>query len=350
MLMTRENFRESVFRRDNHSCVICGSKNKIDAHHIIERRLWSDGGYYLDNGATLCDNGTQGCHYKAETTELSVEDIRLAAGITNNVLPDDMYSDHIYDKWGNQILSSGQRTIGPLFHDESVQKVLRNHPNFENLFVEYVKYPRTWHLPFSPGATKDDRIIKDCSQFEGKRVIITEKKDGENFSGYTNYCHARSVDGRHHYTRDWAKNFWSQRSYELPEKWRICAENLYAVHSIRYDNLPSYLLAFSIWNEKNECLDWDSSVEWFQLLDIPHVPVLYDGIWNENLVKNIYNEKEHREIMEGFVVRVANSFHYSQFYRNVAKYVRSNHVTSNVHWFYGKNNHEINQLEEKKNV
>ena len=25
----------------------------IDAHHIIDRKLWADGGYFIDNGAAL---------------------------------------------------------------------------------------------------------------------------------------------------------------------------------------------------------------------------------------------------------------------------------------------------------
>ena len=358
-LLTRDEFRNAVFKRDGYSCVICGAMlgdpqvadtTKLDAHHIIERRLWTDGGYYLDNGATLCSfNSLQGrpggCHIKAETTELSVEDIRIAAGIEKIVLPEDMYHDHVYDKWGNVILDNGKRTKGPLFYDESVQKVLSEHPDFYDMFVEYVKYPRTYHLPWSPGKTEDDRTFKDLSVFEGKRVIVTRKMDGENFSGYRDYCHARSVDGRSHYTRDWAKNFWMQRSYELPEGWRVCAENLYAVHSIRYEDLPGYLLGFSIWNEKNECMSWDETVEWFTLLDMPVVPVLYDGIWDEAKIKSLYNEKTDRDTHEGYVVRLADSFEYKNFKTSVAKYVRANHVATQKHWMYGAGRqHDMNGI------
>lgn len=231
MLLSREDFRELVFSRDNNCCVVCGKSAgngvKLDAHHIIERRLWTDGGYYLDNGATLCDIGKDGCHYKAETTSLSVEDIRRYAGIEKLVLPEDLYADHIYDKWGNVILADGRRTKGALYNDESVKKALADFNYFDQKefidvieFVEYVKYPRTYHLPWSLGRTDDDRTMQDLSVFEGKRVIVTRKMDGENFSGYQNYCHARSVDGRSHYTRDWAKNFWMQRAYEFVNKVR----------------------------------------------------------------------------------------------------------------------------------
>lgn len=362
MLLTRDEFRNQVFERDRHRCVVCGNglhnSHKIDAHHIIERRLWTDGGYYADNGATLCDDGKDGCHYKAETTYLSVEDVRRAAGIEKIALPEDMYHDHVYDKWGNVILTDGRRTKGPLYNDESVKKVLAdfNRPIYISMgeelvgdlepiqFVEYVKYPRTYHLPWSPGKTEDDRTMKDLSMFEGKRVIVTRKMDGENFSGYQTYCHARSVDGRSHYTRDWAKNFWMQRSYELPEGWRVCAENLYAVHSIKYDDLPGYLLGFSIWNEYNRCLSWDDTVEWFGLLGMPIVPVLYDDIWDEAKIKALYNEKTDLNTHEGYVVRIANGFDYRDFKTSVAKFVRANHVATAKHWFYGSNNHETNGI------
>lgn len=343
-LLGRDGFNEAVFERDHHKCVICGdTESPLDAHHIIERRLWPDGGYYVSNGATLCDKGTEGCHYKAETTEISVEDLRIACNIQKPIIPPDMYSDQVYDKWGNIILPNGTRTKGPLFDDESVQKVISR---YLNEFTDYVKYPRTHHLPWSPGITDDDRVMDDLSTFEGKRVVVTRKMDGENFSGYRDYCHARSVDSRHHYTRDWVKNYWMQRSYELPEGWRVCAENLYAVHSIAYDDLPSYLMGFSIWNEKNMCLSWDETVEWFELLEMDMVPVLYDGIFDVDVIKRLHNPSMD-STSEGYVVRLADSFHYRDFKHVVAKYVRANHVATQKHWFYGRNDHEVNKLREK---
>jgi hypothetical protein len=75
-LLLRDEFREGVFLRDNKTCVICHS-TASDAHHILERRLFSDGGYYLNNGASLCSS----CHLKAEMTKISVEDIRAACKI-----------------------------------------------------------------------------------------------------------------------------------------------------------------------------------------------------------------------------------------------------------------------------
>ena len=52
-LLSRDDFRELTFQRDGHRCVLCGAPAQ-DAHHIIERRLFPDGGYYLGNGASVC--------------------------------------------------------------------------------------------------------------------------------------------------------------------------------------------------------------------------------------------------------------------------------------------------------
>jgi len=50
----RENFRQQVFARDGHKCLFCDRTDNLDAHHIISRKEFADGGYFLDNGATLC--------------------------------------------------------------------------------------------------------------------------------------------------------------------------------------------------------------------------------------------------------------------------------------------------------
>ena len=122
VLLTRDQFREGVFERDKHKCVMCNEPAQ-DAHHIIERRLWDDGGYYLDNGASLC--GT--CHIQAEQTDISVEEIREAAGIEHIILPEHLYVDQMYDKWGNPIMENGRRLIRELKSqlDESKTKALQ---------------------------------------------------------------------------------------------------------------------------------------------------------------------------------------------------------------------------------
>jgi hypothetical protein len=119
-LLDRDSFREGVFARDRNTCVTCGAL-AVDAHHIIERKLFDDGGYYLSNGSSLCTR----CHLYAEMTVLSVEEIRRACGVDKPVLPKGFTTERSYDKWGNEVLPDGRRVPGPLFDDHGARKILQ---------------------------------------------------------------------------------------------------------------------------------------------------------------------------------------------------------------------------------
>lgn len=321
-LLARSDFREQCFARDRHTCVVCGAPG-VDAHHIMERRLFDDGGYYLDNGATLC--GT--CHLRAEQTVIIPEVLRDRIGAKSIVLPPHLYRDEVYDKWGNQILLNGQRMKGELFFDESVQKVLAP---VLHLFTDRVKYPRTYHLPWSHG-TDDDRFHTYTGVWAGKEIVVTVKMDGENTTLYRDGLHARSISGVSKPWQSWVRNFHARIAYDIPPGWRICGENLYAKHSIGYDSLPSYFLGFSIWNERNECLSWDDTLDWFHLLDIQPVQTLLVGEYCEKELRDLVRALN-PEIHEGYVLRPAASFTYREFRKYVGKYVRPNHVQTSHHW------------------
>lgn len=333
LILDRDTFRESVFKRDGFCCVMC-KEPAIDAHHIVERRLFTNGGYFIENGASLCAKH----HIEAEQTTLSCDEIRKAAGIQTIILPDHFYQDVEYDKWGNEILNNGTRIKGELFEDPSVQKILKQ-GGVLSLFADRVKYPRTYHLPWSPGMNRDDRMMTDTSVFEGQQVMICEKLDGENTSWYRDYMHARSLDSDAHPSRNWVKNLWAQHGYEIPEGWRVCGENMYAKHAIHYTKelgnaLSTYFYVFSIWNEKNICLSWDETEEWAELLGITLVPVFYRGIWDMDFIQDLNKRMESNpDTIEGYVVRLSREYHYSEFRNVCGKYVRKNHVQNNHgHW------------------
>lgn len=216
-----------------------------------------------------------------------------------------------------------------------------------------VKYPRTFHLPWSPGATDDDKILDDVAHFEGKIVVVTEKLDGENCTIGRNYSHARSTDSANHPSRDWVKQFAAGFQFDIPDGWRLCGENLFAKHSIGYDALPSYFMLFSIWDNTNTCLSWDDTVEYAAMLGVHHVPVLYKGPWDEEKIRKIFDGNSSvGGTAEGYVVRNAGSFPYSAFGRNIAKYVRKGHVQTDTHWMQQaiKPNKLIKQASQWKEV
>ena len=337
MLLERDRFREGVFARDGHRCVLCKAPAQ-DAHHILERRLWPDGGYYLDNGASLCGR----CHIMAEQTTIDCQTIRNLAGITTILLPPHLYRDQEYDKWGNPVLANGTRLKGDLYHDESVQKILAS-GGVLVLFTDHVKYPRTYHLPWSPGLTKDDRQMPDTTVFDGKEVIVTLKMDGENTTIYRDFVHARSLVYEPHPSRNWMKVLQAKIGHEIPEGWRFCGENLTAVHSIEYDELPDHFMLFSVWNERNDCMSWEETKTWAELLDLNLVPVLYDGVFDRYYIEKLF--APHANKHEGYVVRLAGQFAYSEFRRSVGKYVRKGHVHTHGHWM--REQVRYNKLKEK---
>jgi len=55
------------------------------------------------------------------------------------------------------------------------------------------KYPKTVHLPNSPGTT-DDKKLDSVDHFEDRIVVVTEKLDGECTTLTPEKWHARSLD------------------------------------------------------------------------------------------------------------------------------------------------------------
>lgn len=310
--MERNAFRAAVFARDGGQCVVPDCDHyAVDAHHLIERRLWSDGGYHVDNGVSVCE----GHHREAEANVLSPDDLRKWAGITTVVLPEGMDSDKEYDKWGR------------------------------------VKYPRTYHLPWSPGRTADDKVLVNLDGFKDREIVVLEKMDGENTTVDRHGTHARSLDTDYHPTRTWVRNLQGKVGWEIPDGWRVCGENLQGQHAIKYFNLPSFFLVFSIWDNNNQCLSWDDTVGYCDMLGLTPVPTLWRGDDNDffgwNIVDNLTNGKlikpAYSDVMEGYVVRVADSFDYSKFSTHVGKYVRADHVDpASRHWRTGAT--EFNDL------
>jgi len=193
---------------------------------------------------------------------------------------------------------------------------------------KYQKYPKTYHLPWSPGVSNDDKVQTDLSTLQDKEIVVSIKMDGECTSLYRDYIHARSLEFKTHPSRTWVQNFHAAIRKDIPEGYRICGENLFAKHSIHYTNLRSYFYVYSIWNEET-CLGVDETLEWCNLLDLEHIDIIYRGIFNKDTIRSIKLDELQQE---GYVVRPVKSFNIKDFKNVVLKYVRANHVQTNEHW------------------
>ena len=206
-----------------------------------------------------------------------------------------------------------------------------------------IKYPRTYHLPFSPGATKDDKKLQDdwFSFYKNQNVVITEKLDGEN----TTLCQ-EGVFARSHATpthSPWSVNLWGENGLYwhvkslIGQDEYIIGENLYGVHSIEYDKLTSFFHVFAT-HDDERWYSWREVEELAEILEIPTVPVLYKGTaQSEEQIREIINylmtsPSTYGKTKEGVVMRIENSFKLEDFPHYVCKYVRANHVQTDEHW------------------
>ena len=206
-----------------------------------------------------------------------------------------------------------------------------------------VKYPRTLHLPWSDTIGPDgDHVLEAASVFAGQEVVVTEKLDGENTTIYPTHQHARSLDSGHHVSRGWVKNFGARVGPHMPDDIRINGENMFALHSIAYDALPSYFVVFAMWRA-NALLSWDETAEICARIEadsgekLPLAPVLYRGMWDEKHIRALYDANNppasrFGPTSEGYVVRVARELKRDEWERGVAKYVRPRHVQTGPHW------------------
>lgn len=191
------------------------------------------------------------------------------------------------------------------------------------------KYPRTPHLPWSEGVTSDDKILKILN-FD--KIVCTEKLDGENCGMTRDICHARSLDSGYHSSRTLVKKIHGEIAYKIPKDWHIFGENMFAEHSISYC-LTDVFYVFLIVDENENCLSFNKMKEFCDDTGLSVVPLIYNGIFDEKLLKTFnQGESAFGSIREGYVIRNKDEFKLKDFGKNVAKFVRKNHVQTDEHW------------------
>lgn len=219
------------------------------------------------------------------------------------------------------------------------------------------KYGRTYHFPFSPGTTSDDRIShtywEDIKKL--RRVVIGEKLDGEN--SCINYIDVFARSHAAPTTHPWSEHLKVKRSLILKDieenDLEIFGENMYACHSIEYTNLEHHFFVFGI-RQGDVWLSWDKVEEWCFLLDLQTVPVLAivnmadyetENDFREYILSIVSKPSTFGSIdfyskepckMEGVVVSNYDGYTSSENGKinstDVFKWVRKDHVKSDEHW------------------
>jgi len=259
-LLSRQQFNCLSLQRDNHKCLFCDDTESLDIHHIIDRSLFPNGGYYLENASTLCPRH----HLFAEKGVLSCDQIRKKAKIDCICLPEGYSILNNYDKWGN-------------------------------IMTELIKYPRTKHLPGSSIQKGDSKKVVSFEEIKGKHIVIEEKIDGANTGiSFTPDCDLK-LQCRGHYLEgkgDWPEfdpfkswaNTWKDQLFDiLSDRYIMYGEWMSGFHSIYYDLLPHWFMEFDIYDKENKIfLSTDRRKEMTDACEavIESVLVLESGIYN----------------------------------------------------------------------
>lgn len=207
-----------------------------------------------------------------------------------------------------------------------------------------MKYPRTMHLPNSPGFTKDDKVLKSVDHLLGKQVIYTEKLDGECTGMTRTHIHARSEESNHDESQSWVKQlYYNKIANIIPDNLQIFGENVYAEHSIKYNKLTTFFYVFGIVDlDRKVFLGVSDTLHLCNKYELEYVPILYQGEFNPNF--KVPAKSDFGDIIEGYVVKTVDEFPITNMNLHVAKWVRANHVKSSKHW---KKNWKPNELEKR---
>lgn len=210
------------------------------------------------------------------------------------------------------------------------------------------KYGRTFHYPFSPGTTSDDRINpnywEDLADIEN--LVHTEKLDGENtcLNQYGVFARSHVAPTVHPWSA-YLKPKWESIKNELGDL-EIFGENIYAIHSIEYNRIEHHFYVFAI-RYLDKWLSWEETKFYAQALDFAVVPELsFDKPKAESEIKKLVLDLAAKEsrfgsqdiidknacTMEGIVSRNTAEYLVYDFKQNVFKYVRKNHVKTDEHW------------------
>ena len=204
------------------------------------------------------------------------------------------------------------------------------------------KYPRSFHLPWSPGGTNDDKRLPDVSGLVGVEIVITEKCDGSNLTYTRQHVFSRSHSGPpSHPSFDLAKATHARIGHMLSEGLSLFCEYCYAVHSIEYEALPEYSMVFGARDDVNGIWwDWDMTVAQARDVGLPTVPELFRGTVADVAELEALTTRLAAEpsalggLREGVVVRRAGEFPDAEFGKSLGKWVRKGHVQTDEHWLH----------------
>lgn len=210
----------------------------------------------------------------------------------------------------------------------------------------FIKFPSTPYLSsFNPESdrVRNDKCLsqKERNLFLSHKIIIEEKIDGANlgisFDKDGNPIFQNRGGTIKLFSGQWKKLFSWYLSHEnflfeaLLDRFVLFGEWCYACHSIYYNRLPDYFIAFDIYDKQ---AGFFMSVEKRNLFlkgsGIFCVPFIGRGLYSIEQLKNTIHISQYgQEIAEGLYLRIDEG----EWLKQRAKFVRTSfHQSIDNHW------------------
>jgi len=170
---------------------------------------------------------------------------------------------------------------------------------------EFFKFPSTPHLWLPPDADiRSDKCLSAAERtvFLSREVVIEEKVDGANLGiSFDTEGHLRTQNRGAYLTLP-ATGQWKQLDRwlaprveslfeHLTDRYLLFGEWCYAKHSIFYDMLPDWFLAFDLYDKQvNRFLSCEHRDRILRAIEVYHVPEIGRGTFNLVELQNLLSE------------------------------------------------------------
>lgn len=224
----------------------------------------------------------------------------------------------------------------------------------------FFKFPRTRHLHSLGSAERNDLLMTKTEQttFLNDYIYIEEKVDGANMGiSIDSSDYSIKIQNRSHYVNSashqqfckldkWLSTYSSQLHEILkPDRYILFGEWLYMKHTVPYNNLPSYFVAFDLYDKTIGKFYARPQLE-LLLKDtgIPIVPLIYEGnVKNlKDILEHINNKSSYGNTqIEGLYCKVPDKD--KKYYTYRGKIVRSDFILDDSkHWTHNTEPNELN--------
>lgn len=188
-----------------------------------------------------------------------------------------------------------------------------------------IQHPSIPHLDTSPS---QGRLMVHASDFLGVHITVTEKMDGEIATIYPDGSyHPRSLTYSRHWSRDIVKQRIPGIATHMKHNEMFVFENMYAVHTIEYNDLKDYLYLLFIVRD-GDVISARETKKIAETCGLATPTVLWSGV-----LRSRWQLQKLSGFREGYVVRWSKRFPYKQLRLFAAKYVVEGFVQSGEeHW------------------